>query len=208
MKKLLILLALTALVTACSDDEQDRYPSLITEMAVMNSDANGTIRAFTTDGGTTYTLSEAFTNVHANAMWRFLVGYALTEGGTADVYSLDPVVILRDSTSRTAAVAPVTFVSAWLGGGFVNFHLMPKTQGGVHSWGFRRDSTAVNADGGTNHYLSLYHYQGSDPMAYSADAYLSLALDSVAMPAGTTDSVNITLATFNGQRVCQFGLSY
>ena len=49
MKKLLILLALTAIVSACSDDEQERYPSLITEMAVMNSDANGTIRAFTTD---------------------------------------------------------------------------------------------------------------------------------------------------------------
>jgi len=210
MRRFWLLLLIPLFVVACSDDERDEpYPSLITEMALLSSDASGNINSFTTDAGTTYTLTSSLTGAHANARWRFLVGYVLKESQRATIYSLDPVIVLRDSTARpTAYRDPVGFVSAWLGGGFVNLHLTPKTKGGVQSWGFLRDSTSLNAVGGTTHHISLYHRQGSDPTAYSADTYLSLALDSVQHEASTADSIKFTLITFSGKRAYQFGLSH
>ena len=206
---LLLLLVLPVLAIACSDDDRDEpYPSIITEMALLRSDANGTISRFTTDGGSTYTLSQSLTGARANAAWRFLLGYALNDNQRATLYQMEPVVVLRDSTKRaTGYHDPVAFVSSWPGGGFLNFHLLPRTQGGTHGWGFLRDSTSVNALGGTTHHLSLYHRQGNDPTAYSADTYLSLALDSVATSSAESDSVSIAVVTFDGRRLCRFPMA-
>ena len=209
MKRYLLFLVLPLLAVACSDDERDEpYPSLITEMVILRSDADGVISRFTTDGGATYALSKSLSGVHPNAAWRFLVGYALDDSQHAAIYAMDPVVVLRDSTSRAKVYRdPVAFVSSWLGGGFANFHLLPRTQGGTHGWGFLRDSTSTNTLGGTTYYLSLYHRQGKDPVAYSADTYLSLALDSVTISPTASDSLNITINTFDGQRLCQFPIA-
>ena len=206
---LLLLLVLPVLAIACSDDDRDEpYPSIITEMALLRSDANGTISRFTTDGGSTYTLSQSLTGARANAAWRFLLGYALNDNQRATLYQMEPVVVLRDSTKRATGYRdPVAFVSSWPGGGFLNFHLLPRTQGGTHGWGFLRDSTSVNALGGTTHHLSLYHRQGNDPTAYSADTYLSLALDSVATSSAESDSVSIAVVTFDGRRLCRFPMA-
>lgn len=208
MKKLLILTAVALSFVGCGEEEEQKYPQMVTEMAVMSSDASGTIRSFTTDAGNSYTLMMPYTGVTENALWRFLIGYVAENDGRATVYSLEGVVVPRDSTSRAGiAIDPVGFVSAWPGGGFVNMHLQPKTKGGVHTWGYVRDSLTTNTAGGSTHFISLYHRQGSDPMAYSAEAYVSIPLDSIAESPGATDSVCLTVKSFVGTISKSFAFS-
>jgi len=199
MKKLLILTAVVLSFVGCSEEDEQTYPPMITEMAVMSSDASGTIRSFTTDAGNSYSLTTPYTGVTENALWRFLVGYVADSDGRATVYSLEGVVVPRDSTSRAGvAIDPVGFVSAWPGGGFVNMHLQPKTKGGVHTWGYVRDSLTTNTAGGSTHFITLFHRQGNDPMAYSAEAYVSIPVDSLSEAPGAADSICLTVKSFSG----------
>ena len=208
MKKLLILTAVVLSLVCCSEDEEQTYPPMITEMAVMSSDAQGTIRNFITDSGSSYSLVTPFTEVPKNALWRFLVGYVAENDGRATVYSLEGVVVPRDSTSIAGSnIDPVGFVSAWMGGGFINMHLQPKTKGGTHTWGYVRHGVSTNIAGGTTHALSLYHRQENDPMAYSAETYISIPIDSISDTPGPTDSISVTIETFKGTIQKSFAFS-
>ena len=86
MKKLLILTAVVLSFVGCSEEDEQTYPPMITEMAVMSSDASGTIRSFTTDAGNSYSLTTPYTGVTENALWRFLIGYVAESDGRATVY--------------------------------------------------------------------------------------------------------------------------
>ena len=49
-----LLLSLAFLPMGCSNDEDETYPSIITEFADMKSNEKGTMVSFTTDDGQTY----------------------------------------------------------------------------------------------------------------------------------------------------------
>lgn len=209
-KKLLFsLLALAAMVVACGDDDDEKvYPSIVTEMAMMRSDDACMIYSFTNDSARSFTLSKPIDTGVKNGLWRMLVGYVLEDDGKATVHSLERVVATRDSTDiADVRHDPVGFVSAWLGGGFINLHLAPKTQGGKHYWGYVRKGLRSNTAGGTTLSIALHHRQGSDPQAYSTDAYLSISLDSLAAEPGSPDSVELSIQTFEGTTKKSFGLS-
>lgn len=209
MRRLLSLTILAFSLVACSSDDERAYPSVVTEMVVMRSDDSGTIRSFVTDAQKSYVLVKPYTGVKANAAWRMLLGYALEENGEASVYAMEPVVVLRDSTtSEDLRRDPIGFVSCWRSGRYVNLHLRPKTQGGVHYWAYARESATNNGGGGTTYSLLLHHRQGDDPTAYSTDAYLSIPVDSVSKEISNSDSIIITMTTFDGQRSYRLGLSH
>ncbi len=201
MKKLLLLPILALSLVGCDDDKTEDYPPMVTEMAVMESDASGIISGFTTDAGHAFSLVTPYTGVTPRALWRFLVGYVEERDGRATVYSLEGVVVVRDSTALAdVRHDPVGFVSAWTGGRFVNLHLTPKTKGGTQTWGYVREGDYTNLQGGTTYRVALHHRQGSDQPAYSAETYVSLPVDSINAKASAADSIQLTLATFAGQR--------
>ena len=205
MKKLLLATIIALSLAGCGEEKTEKYPPMVTEMAVMESDASCVIRSFTTDAGRSFTLATPYTGVTPRALWRFLVGFVEETDGRATVYSLEGVVVPRDSTHNASVVRdPVGFVSGWTGGGFANLHLAPKTKGGTHTWGYVRDSVYANSLGGTTYCLSLFHRQGTDPLAYSAETYVSLPFDSIASAPDSTDLLELTVATFDGPRTVTF----
>ena len=197
-------MALFALVSCSKDDEA--YPALITELVMSSSDSQGVFTSFTTDSGRTYEITNTVKGSSPNVRWRFVCGYVKNDETTARVYTFIRVPLLSDCTKvEGLAYDPTGFVSVWKSKGYINLHLMPKTQGGSQAWGFVRDSAIVNDAGGTNHYLSLCHRQLNDPLAYSVDFFTSLDLDSVSVQRHSEDTLFFRLKTFDGWHTWAFG---
>ncbi len=195
----LMAVGLTA-VACSSDDDGDPYPSLITEPMMITTNAAGVPLSFVTDNGTRYTLLNQLTEWPKDTVLRMVGGYVVEEPAKARLMTLSRMYVFHDCSSEAELYRdPTGVVSVWLGGGFINMHLLPMTQGGAQEWGYLRDSTCTNSRGGTTHHLSLYHSQKDDVAAYSGHLYCCIPLDSVASPRAGTDSIVLAIHTFNGQ---------
>lgn len=207
MKRLyILLLTLLACLVSCSDKDDAPFPDLITEMSMAYANGQGLLARFVTDSGREYHVSNEIKGMEANETLRALIGYAVESGGQAKVYSAQSVPVLPDATGKTAPLHdPINVESIWVGGGFINMHLLPKTQGEKQGWAFLRDSTHTNALGGQTHHLSLLHHQQEDPTSYSRHLYVCVDLDSVAPSLSVTDSITFVVHTFSGQKTWHFG---
>ena len=175
-------------LSSCNDDKDSPYPSLITEMADCPTNNEGTMVKIILDNDTELPLSNPQTGLKANVVYRCLTGYTL-DNGQATLYNLKSAHFLRDSTS-VATCDPTNVASLWRTRRYLNFHLLPKTQGGTHTWGFITDSIV-----GRHAYLHLHHRQGDDPAAYTTDVYASLPLNLV-----EADKFTIRIETFKGTK--------
>lgn len=203
----LCLFALAATMISCSSDNEDEiYPPIVTEMAMAFSDSEGRMTHFTTDSGQTYQAANEVTGMDKNETLRAMLGYVVTEEGKARLYSARHVPVLPLYKAKSNKKHdPTGIVSGWMGGGFLNFHLQPKTKGGKQAWAFTSDSTSTNPLGGTTHHLSLYHDQKEDTIAYSSDFYISISLDSIASAYLPTDSITFTIYDQKGPQTWYFG---
>ena len=175
-------------LSSCSDDDKENdepYPSIITELADCQTDAQGTLTSILLDNDTRLTLINPQTGLKANVTYRCLAGYTL-EGTQASLKALSPAVLLHDSTA-VAQTDPTGVVSLWRTGRYINLHLRPKTQGGKQTWGFVVDRIV-----GRHAYLHLHHRQGTDPTSYSTDVFASMPLSEV-----NADDFSITIETFS-----------
>ncbi len=206
---LALLFICTFTLLSCAEDDEEAYPSLITELAMAESDAQGLMTTFTPDGGPTYKVLNSIKGMPPNSRLRVLVGYVKEQKPTtstlqASVYKAQEVPVLWDFTNIPSMKRdPTGIQSAWLSGGFINLHLTPKTHGGKQAWGFTQDSVTTNALGTTTHHLSLYHNQFEDATSYTTELYASIDLDSIAALV-PNDSIHLTVPTFTGPAEWQF----
>ena len=192
-------------VVSCSKDDE-AYPALITELVMSTSDAQGVFTTFTTDDGCTYQISNTVKGPSPNVRWRFVCGYVKDDETTARVYTFIRVPLLPDYTQMENRRRDATNIaSVWKGGGYINLHLLPLTQGAQQAWGFIRDSIKTNDAGGSDYFISLSHYQLNDMEAYTTDLFVSLDLDSVATTRYAIDSIFFSVKTYDGIRSWSFG---
>ncbi len=191
-----ITLFLFSALTGCSSDDDDTYPSIITEFANMISNESGVMKSFTTDDNQTYQISNLLEGYHRNALYRVVCGF-VPEGKQARVYQLHGAHFLRDSLA-CAQRDPTEVVSAWRRGHFINLHLNPLTQGGTQYWGFITDSILPQ-----HTYLSLHHRQGDDPLSYTQTVYASIPLDSIP-EYDAADTITLVIQTFKGPKRYDF----
>ncbi len=191
----LLILGLICLAS-CSNNEDDTYPSIITEMADLYTNNKGVCEKFTTDAGVTYTVTNGQDKLVPNALYRVLCGY-VPSGNSATIYQSQNVYYLRDSTAR-AKTDPTGVKSAWRGGKYINMYLSPLTQGGKQYWGFITDSIKSG-----HAWVSLYHNQNNDPLSYTQPTYASLPVDSIkGIQQG--DIITLCINTFNGPQTWDF----
>lgn len=191
---LLLLLLLLSFVS-CSSDDEAMYPPIITEPMMVSTNAAGSPVSILTDAGISYQLLNRISGWPQDTVLRIVGGYVV-ENGQARLYDVQNMYVLHDcSHLDTIYRHPTNVESVWLGGGFINMHLLPKTQGGKQRWGFLRDSTRTNTLGGTTHHISLFHDQADDPTAYSGHLYCCIPLDSIAYPRTSTDSIILAIPT-------------
>ena len=186
---------LTAVVSSCSK-EDDTYPSIITEMSDLHTNAEGVGETFTTDAGVTYTITNAPVDLAPNALYRILCGY-VPSGNNATLYQAQSVYYLRDST-EIAKTDPTDVKSAWRAGKYINMYLSPLTQGGTQYWGFITDSIKHG-----HAWVSLYHNQNNDPLSYTQPTYASIPVDSI-KDIQEGDIITLCINTFNGPRTWDF----
>ena len=196
-----LMVAVLFLFSACSDDEENTFhPSIITEMADLQTNEDSIVYAMVTDDGSSYAITNELKGKEPLYTYRYICGYTLAEG-KATLYTLQRVTCLADSTAHdTVYHDPLTLTSLWQKGHNINMHLMAKTQGKPHQWGFIRDSVKSNLAGGSTYYLSLYHDQDNDPESYGEHIYLTLRTDSVTDTPAPTDSIRFTIHTYTGKR--------
>ena len=175
-------------MSSCNNDKEEPYPNLITEMADCPTNNAGTMVKIVLDNDTELPLSNPQTGLKANVVYRCLAGYTL-DNGQATLYNLKSAHFLRDSTD-VAACDPTNIASVWRTQRYLNLHLLPKTQGGTHAWGFITDSIVDR-----HAYLRLHHRQGDDPTAYTTDVYASLPLNLV-----EADKFTLRIVTFKGTK--------
>ena len=185
--------ALLALAAGCSLD--DAKPLMLyTSMGDMTSDAKGRLSSFVTDEGKRYTIANELTGYEPRAIYRVVTSYDVLDDGKAQLYTLDPVWLLRDSTDCRRQ-DPVGVVAVWRSGKYVNLQLTAKTANGRQYWGYANDSVTYDEQTGKHHhYLSLHHNVARDLDYYTATLYASIPLDSL-KTAAAGDSISITIAT-------------
>ena len=192
---ILILASLTAFV-ACKNDEDDTYPSIITEMADLYTNDKGVMEKFTTDAGVTYNVTNGQGDLAPKALYRILCGY-VPSGTNATIYQAQGVHYLKDSTA-IAKTDPTGVKSAWRAGKYINMYLSPLSQGGVQYWGFITDSIK-----GGHAWISLYHNQHADPLSYTQPTYASIPVDSI-KGIHEGDDITLCINTFNGPQTWDF----
>lgn len=199
MKYKYLLLIIVCVVSSCKkdDDSSDFYPSVVTEFALIKTDASGAMRELITDDNRTYTISNPQEGYDKNVSYRAVCGF-VPDGQTATLYQITPAHILRDSTALAYEPDATGVVSAWLSGRFINMQLSPLTQGGTQYWGYRIDGIS-----GTTTHITLHHRQNGDPLSYTETVYASIAMDKFeSVPAG--DFITLTVKTFDGEQVWTF----
>lgn len=199
----LIACGLLVVAQSCSEDEAV-YPSLLTEMADLHTDAQGILERIVLDDGRSFRVGNPQPNYEKNVVYRVVCSY-LPQDSTALLYQLTGAYVLRDS-SEIALTHPTQLRSAWRTPRYINLHLAPKTQGGRQYWGFITDSVTTRlTDGGdtlTHAYLTLHHNQGQDPASYTQEVYASIPLDSIP-EAGASSPVTLRIHTFDGVKVLE-----
>ena len=201
-----LLLTIALCFGGCSDsDDDESYPSLIHEFAMAQANGEGLLTSFVTDAGNTYSVVNPVKGMKANEVLRVLLGFEVQDAGKARVYSAQAIIVLPNNKGQAELVQdPVGVESVWMAGGFLNLHLLPRTQGQKQAWAFQCD-TLENTLGGKTYQLSLWHDQLDDPTSYSSHFYTCVDLDSVATAFLPGDSVIMTIASFKGARTWQFG---
>lgn len=192
----LSVVILTVFVSCKNDEDDETYPSIITEMADLYTNAQGAVEKIVTDNGITYQVTNTINNLAPNAIYRILCGY-VPSGNSATIYQSQGVYYLRDSTA-VATTDPTGVKSAWRAGRYINIYLSPLTQGGEHYWGFITDSIK---DG--HAWVSLHHRQNADPLSYTQPTYASLPVDSI-KDIAQGDIITLCINTFNGPQTWDF----
>jgi len=199
MKYKYLLLFVVCLVAACKngDDSSDFYPNVITEFAMIQTDASGTMTELITDDNRTYTISNPQNGYKKNFSYRAVCGF-VPDGQTATLYNATGAYVLHDSTQLAYEPDAINVVSVWQSGRYINMQLSPLTQGGTQYWAYRIDGVST----GTTH-ITLHHRQNGDPLSYTQTVYASISLDNLAsIPAG--DLITLHIKTFKGEQLWTF----
>ena len=195
MWKRLCIISLCLTVFAACDDEEENYPSIISEFVEIQSDKDGRLFQFTTDKGQTYHITNTLTGYDPLTIYRIICGY-VPKADEATIYQLTTVEMLRDSTA-VAVHDPIGAQSVWHSGEYINMQLAPLTQGGTHFWGYVIDSITPG-----HLFLSLHHNQLDDPTSYTENVYASIYLPYIA-GYQNDDSITLTIETFGGTKQYQ-----
>ena len=198
-------------MTSCSDDDDEVYPSLISDFVMAQSNSEGHVSFILTDDGQRYAVENDISGMPADTVARAICSYVILQEPTNIpsilVYSITGIPVMYNCTSLPSIHRdPTDVAGVWSSGGYINLHLLPLTQGKFQNWGFIEDSLSANDAGTTTHHLSIYHEQLNDPTSYTGHIYASISPDSLreAHPAG--DSILLSINTFKGPMTWHFAL--
>ncbi len=202
------LLLTACFLTACSN-EDDSYPSVVTELVEIRTGSDSVATALLTDDGHCYDISpQGIRATSPDTIYRCLCMYLPeTDGseGTATVYQLQTVfsALPRPRENFQSLPAdPVKIVSSWTSARYLNLRISILTDGqGTHELAFCEDSITTSASGRSTVHLTLLHLRPEgDAEAYTESSSVSLP---IYYYEGSADSVLLTVPTYNGMQTIE-----
>lgn len=215
MRRLLLLLSLATII-ACEQDVYDkgegRYSLMRADFAEAHVTGGHAIDYIETDDGDRLQLTTPYTAKwleKASSPCRILIYYNKVEG-QAEALSISQVSAVTPHPSayfkQGVKTDPVGFESAWLSrnGRYLNFSIVlmvgsTDDQTAIHQLDVVADTTVTHTDGLSTCHLRLYHNQGGVPEYYSQRTAFSIPLEAI-----KTDSIRMTINTYNGPVVKVF----
>lgn len=203
MQKIGALLSMAiglTMLSACSDDDGDFFPSVITDLVLATSDSDGMLYQVTTDNGTIHNIAHHKLNISTpDTVIRCMISYTIQDD-CATLYSISPVycnkaykpediIIIKDSVKIPGTEYlprdPVKVISMWQSPSFINLHLGIMTTGnGTSQYLFCNDSTG--------HYSLVHRRPSKDEESYTKQVYLSMPVEP------NTDSLTFSVYTYEG----------
>ncbi|MBQ8711007.1 MAG: NigD-like N-terminal domain-containing protein [Bacteroidaceae bacterium] len=204
MKRLLtdILCAMFVLfVAACSHDDDNNFPPIVTDLLVASTDANGQVVSVRLDDGTTYHVAAQQVNLgKRDTTLRCMATYTHEGNQGLKLQSIQPIfsdrsypvssfyMVVNGVVYHDASLlprSPMKVISMWKSGGYLNLHLGLMTTGeGAHQYGFCEDSVG--------HYSLLHQRPMGDQASYTEHVYMSMPL-----PEGLKE-VTFSVNTYDG----------
>lgn len=192
---------ISVVATSCSDDD-DKYPSVITELVDATTDKNGVISTLVNDKGKVLYLSDELNTGKPDSTYRLKAIYEyVTESdatikayGLTNVLKLYPVqsIYLNDLTRN-----PVKVESVWYAGKYINMYLGVLTsESQSHIYAVTSDSTTINEGKKTLH-LSLAHIRTSNEEYYTNKFYASIYVNDLI---SLYDSISLDIKTYSGNK--------
>ena len=214
MRRLLLPIAIMAILTLFAACEQDFYEKGDRENSYLRADfveavvgSNKQVQYVVTDENVQMLLSKAYTAnwiQRADTVYRAVMYYSQRENA-AEVRSLSRVTTIpltRDTTTNgsTWTSDPVGFEAAWISTSrkYLNLGLILKMgatekSARPQSIGMLLNRVDTAAKGQLTGHLQLIHKQGDVPEYYSQRVYISLPLQEL-----TVDTLYLTIDTYDG----------
>lgn len=187
--------------SACSDDDEDiNYPSAVTELAEVTTDADSLVKNITTDSGRSFVPQQPITAYAPDTLLRCLCMYQEEKGHTAVVYQLAGIVSARPvdvQKLKETPQDPVTVISSWNTARYINVYFSMRTTGvDKHGLGFCDDGITTETDGTRIAHIRLLHKRPEkDAESYSQKSYVSLP---AYLYEGQADSIAFSIQTYDG----------
>lgn len=196
-----LLLGLVALFEAC-DEETNTLSSWREDLADLYTLSDGRVDRLVLDDGTVFPLSNTVILSEADTVRRAFVAFLVADNGTAqlggrqNVLTADPIV----PHNVTLRQDPLSLVSAWRGGAYINLRLNLLTGPSEknHYFGFFVEEVAENPNGGRLLKLNLYHDQNGDDAYYTRAMYLCCSLRKYEELLTSGDSIRLNIETYKG----------
>lgn len=181
---------------SCSTDDDKAFPSLITDFVVVETNASRVLSNVRLDNGDLYDVaSQGVSAGVADTTFRCVASYTLDDSGmmlyeATHIFSVLPVPLdefLKDGEMEAEDLPrdPVSVISMWKSGGYVNMKLGVQTTGnGSHAYAFCEEREGV---------YSLLHLRPvNDDESYTETVYLSMPI-----PEGV-ESLTFSVNTYDG----------
>lgn len=194
--------------SACSDDEET-WASYRQDLVCLATDASGCVATLTRDDGAILQVSNTISGLQADSTYRALALYVeQTEAAKAKIYDYATVLAPEPKvySEETFVTDPLTVVSCWKGGNYINLHLsLLGTVDVVHYLGFHVQDYVVNTDLSYTLHVALLHDQNNDPLSYTRQTYICLPLSSLSsLLRENLDSLALHVHTFSGEEIFTF----
>ncbi len=196
----LCVACLSFCLAACGEDDEEDFPSYITDFMLVSTDAKGYITTVTLDNGSTYHVeAQKKMTDYPDTTLRCRANYVLEEGrltlyGVGKVFAPKPVpastfVLVQNGVPYYGEeYIPrdlMKVVSMWKSGGYINMHLGLMTTGnGVHQYAFCEDSPG--------HYSLVHLRPYADAESYTEQIYMSMPI-----PEGV-EELTFSVYTYDG----------
>ena len=175
MKKALFLIGFMFFLGGCKDEESV-YPSVLTEILSICTDAEGRAARLCPDHSDGYSIENpaGFPGLTPDSLYRVIAIYEITdaENRAAYLYSLSSIFSAPPVQGWEGEIKtdPVDVQSIWMSGGYLNMVLLVKGKDKEHAF------HCIETGDGQHLVFQFYHDRQGDIEAYTKKAYFSIPM--------------------------------